>query len=56
MLVDAVLVDAVLLVVVVVVVDRQKLVLHASKARSLFTEECAMKYRLFISKSEEWLR
>uniref|UniRef100_A0A8C9ZFM7 TANK-binding kinase 1 n=1 Tax=Sander lucioperca TaxID=283035 RepID=A0A8C9ZFM7_SANLU len=34
----------------------QKLVLHASKARSLFTEECAMKYRLFISKSEEWLR
>lgn len=36
--------------------DKQKLVLHASKARSLFTEECAMKYRLFISKSEEWLR
>lgn len=35
---------------------RQKLVLHASKARSLFTEECAMKYRLFISKSEEWMR
>uniref|UniRef100_H2RYB9 TANK-binding kinase 1 n=1 Tax=Takifugu rubripes TaxID=31033 RepID=H2RYB9_TAKRU len=34
----------------------QKLVLHASKAGSLFTEECAMKYRLFISKSEEWLR
>uniref|UniRef100_A0A671WKM6 TANK-binding kinase 1 n=1 Tax=Sparus aurata TaxID=8175 RepID=A0A671WKM6_SPAAU len=30
--------------------DKQKLVLHASKARSLFTEECAMKYRLFISK------
>ncbi|KAI4786202.1 hypothetical protein KUCAC02_037279, partial [Chaenocephalus aceratus] len=24
--------------------------------RSLFTEECAMKYRLFISKSEEWMR
>ena len=35
---------------------RQKLVLHATKARSLFTEECAMKYRLFISKSEEWMR
>uniref|UniRef100_A0A673AZZ1 Protein kinase domain-containing protein n=1 Tax=Sphaeramia orbicularis TaxID=375764 RepID=A0A673AZZ1_9TELE len=35
---------------------KQKLVLHASKARSLFTEECAMKYRLFISKSEEWMR
>uniref|UniRef100_A0A671WNW0 TANK-binding kinase 1 n=1 Tax=Sparus aurata TaxID=8175 RepID=A0A671WNW0_SPAAU len=35
--------------------DKQKLVLHASKARSLFTEECAMKYRLFISKSEEWM-
>uniref|UniRef100_A0A8C5CAT1 TANK binding kinase 1 n=1 Tax=Gadus morhua TaxID=8049 RepID=A0A8C5CAT1_GADMO len=34
----------------------QKLVLHATKARSLFTEECAMKYRLFISKSEEWMR
>uniref|UniRef100_A0A3B3IAK2 Serine/threonine-protein kinase TBK1 n=1 Tax=Oryzias latipes TaxID=8090 RepID=A0A3B3IAK2_ORYLA len=34
----------------------QKLVLHASKARSLFTEECAMKYRLFISKSEEWMK
>uniref|UniRef100_A0AAQ4PY20 TANK-binding kinase 1 n=1 Tax=Gasterosteus aculeatus aculeatus TaxID=481459 RepID=A0AAQ4PY20_GASAC len=36
--------------------DKQKLVLHATKARSLFTEECAMKYRLFISKSEEWLK
>uniref|UniRef100_A0A7N6FAZ5 Protein kinase domain-containing protein n=1 Tax=Anabas testudineus TaxID=64144 RepID=A0A7N6FAZ5_ANATE len=36
--------------------DKQKLVLHASKARTLFTEECAMKYRLFISKSEEWMR
>ncbi|KAL4660302.1 serine/threonine-protein kinase TBK1 [Arapaima gigas] len=36
--------------------DKQKLVYHASKARSLFTEECAMKYRLFISKSEEWMR
>ncbi|KAG7267430.1 hypothetical protein CRUP_021335, partial [Coryphaenoides rupestris] len=35
---------------------KQKLVLHASKARSLFTEECAMQYRLFISKSEEWMR
>uniref|UniRef100_A0A8K9WTP4 TANK-binding kinase 1 n=1 Tax=Oncorhynchus mykiss TaxID=8022 RepID=A0A8K9WTP4_ONCMY len=33
-----------------------KLVFHATKARSLFTEECAMKYRLFISKSEEWMR
>uniref|UniRef100_A0AAX7US42 Serine/threonine-protein kinase TBK1 n=1 Tax=Astatotilapia calliptera TaxID=8154 RepID=A0AAX7US42_ASTCA len=36
--------------------DKQKLVLHASKARTLFTDECAMKYRLFISKSEEWMR
>uniref|UniRef100_A0A8C9QRD1 TANK-binding kinase 1 n=1 Tax=Scleropages formosus TaxID=113540 RepID=A0A8C9QRD1_SCLFO len=36
--------------------DKQKLVYHASKARSLFTDECAMKYRLFISKSEEWMR
>uniref|UniRef100_A0A3P8ZTN7 Protein kinase domain-containing protein n=1 Tax=Esox lucius TaxID=8010 RepID=A0A3P8ZTN7_ESOLU len=36
--------------------DKQKLVFHASKARSLFTDECAMKYRLFISKSEEWMR
>ncbi|XP_058273355.1 serine/threonine-protein kinase TBK1 isoform X1 [Hemibagrus wyckioides] len=36
--------------------DKQKLVLHATKARALFTEECAMKYRLFISKSEEWMR
>ncbi|XP_051911018.1 serine/threonine-protein kinase TBK1 [Hippocampus zosterae] len=36
--------------------DKQKLVLHASKARSLFTEECAMRYRLFISKSEESMR
>ncbi|KAJ3612346.1 hypothetical protein NHX12_020622 [Muraenolepis orangiensis] len=36
--------------------DKQKLVLHASKARSLFKDECAMKYRLFISKSEEWMR
>uniref|UniRef100_A0A665VDW2 Protein kinase domain-containing protein n=1 Tax=Echeneis naucrates TaxID=173247 RepID=A0A665VDW2_ECHNA len=39
-----------------VLCGRQKLVLHASKARSLFTEECAMKYRLFISKSEDWMR
>uniref|UniRef100_A0A8C1FKC3 Serine/threonine-protein kinase TBK1 n=1 Tax=Cyprinus carpio carpio TaxID=630221 RepID=A0A8C1FKC3_CYPCA len=30
--------------------DKQKLVLHATKARALFTDECAMKYRLFISK------
>ncbi|XP_077449505.1 serine/threonine-protein kinase TBK1 [Stigmatopora argus] len=36
--------------------DKQKLVLHAGKARSLFTEECAMKYRHFISKSEEAMR
>uniref|UniRef100_A0A3P9Q1W1 Serine/threonine-protein kinase TBK1 n=1 Tax=Poecilia reticulata TaxID=8081 RepID=A0A3P9Q1W1_POERE len=36
--------------------DRQKLVIHAGKARSLFTDECAMKYRLFISKSEEWMK
>ncbi|XP_041934796.1 serine/threonine-protein kinase TBK1 [Alosa pseudoharengus] len=36
--------------------DKQKLVLHATKARALFTDECAMKYRLFISKSEEWMR
>uniref|UniRef100_A0A3P9Q102 TANK-binding kinase 1 n=1 Tax=Poecilia reticulata TaxID=8081 RepID=A0A3P9Q102_POERE len=36
--------------------DKQKLVIHAGKARSLFTDECAMKYRLFISKSEEWMR
>ncbi|XP_046878840.1 serine/threonine-protein kinase TBK1 [Hypomesus transpacificus] len=36
--------------------DKQKLVLHATRARTLFTEECAMKYRLFISKSEEWMR
>uniref|UniRef100_A0A8C1NY26 TANK-binding kinase 1 n=1 Tax=Cyprinus carpio TaxID=7962 RepID=A0A8C1NY26_CYPCA len=35
--------------------DKQKLVLHATKARALFTDECAMKYRLFISKSEEWM-
>ncbi|XP_016302894.1 serine/threonine-protein kinase TBK1 [Sinocyclocheilus anshuiensis] len=36
--------------------DKQKLVLHATKARALFTDECAMKYRLFISKSEEWMK
>lgn len=36
--------------------DKQKLVYHATKARALFTDECAMKYRLFISKSEEWMR
>ncbi|TUA36659.1 Serine/threonine-protein kinase TBK1 [Bagarius yarrelli] len=35
---------------------KQKLVLHATKARALFTDECAIKYRLFISKSEEWMR
>ncbi|XP_077101578.1 serine/threonine-protein kinase TBK1 isoform X2 [Siphateles boraxobius] len=36
--------------------DKQKLVLHATKARALFSDECAMKYRLFISKSEEWMK
>ncbi|XP_062850763.1 serine/threonine-protein kinase TBK1 [Trichomycterus rosablanca] len=36
--------------------DKQKLVYHATKALALFTDECAMKYRLFISKSEEWMR
>uniref|UniRef100_A0A673KCQ9 Serine/threonine-protein kinase TBK1-like n=1 Tax=Sinocyclocheilus rhinocerous TaxID=307959 RepID=A0A673KCQ9_9TELE len=36
--------------------DKQKLVLQATKARALFTDECAMKYRLFISKSEEWMK
>ncbi|XP_051974184.1 serine/threonine-protein kinase TBK1-like [Xyrauchen texanus] len=36
--------------------DKQKLVFHATKARTLFTDECAMKYRLFISKSEEWMK
>uniref|UniRef100_A0A8B9RK74 Protein kinase domain-containing protein n=1 Tax=Astyanax mexicanus TaxID=7994 RepID=A0A8B9RK74_ASTMX len=36
--------------------DKQKLVFHATKARALFTDECAMKYRLFISNSEEWMR
>ncbi|XP_051546523.1 serine/threonine-protein kinase TBK1-like isoform X2 [Myxocyprinus asiaticus] len=36
--------------------DKQKLIFHATKARALFTDECAMKYRLFISKSEEWMK
>ncbi|KAG7456340.1 hypothetical protein MATL_G00251200 [Megalops atlanticus] len=36
--------------------DKQKLVLHATKARTLFTEECVMKYRVFISKTDEWMR
>ncbi|XP_012693711.1 serine/threonine-protein kinase TBK1 [Clupea harengus] len=36
--------------------DKQKLVLHATKGRALFTDDCSMKYRLFISKSEEWMR
>ncbi|KAG5845404.1 serine/threonine-protein kinase TBK1 isoform X1 [Anguilla anguilla] len=36
--------------------DKQKLVLHATKARTLFTDECGMKHRLFISKTEEWMR
>uniref|UniRef100_A0AAR2KWI7 Protein kinase domain-containing protein n=1 Tax=Pygocentrus nattereri TaxID=42514 RepID=A0AAR2KWI7_PYGNA len=36
--------------------DKQKLVYHATKARALFTDECAMTYRLFISKSEDWMR
>ncbi|KAG9338531.1 hypothetical protein JZ751_025587 [Albula glossodonta] len=34
----------------------QKLVLHATKARALFTDECGMKHRLFMSKTEEWMR
>ncbi|KAJ8367600.1 hypothetical protein AAFF_G00314500 [Aldrovandia affinis] len=36
--------------------DKQKLVLHATKARTLFTDECSMKHRMFISKAEEWMR
>ncbi|KAG9338585.1 hypothetical protein JZ751_025644 [Albula glossodonta] len=35
---------------------KQKLVLHATKARALFTDECGMKHRLFMSKTEEWMR
>ncbi|XP_006633695.1 serine/threonine-protein kinase TBK1 [Lepisosteus oculatus] len=36
--------------------DKQKLVLHATKATTLFSEDCAMKYRIFLSKAEEWMR
>ncbi|CAB1346318.1 unnamed protein product, partial [Coregonus sp. 'balchen'] len=46
----------VLLDSITAIYHQQKLVFHATKARSLFTEECAMKYRIFISKSEEWMR
>ncbi|XP_048884104.1 serine/threonine-protein kinase TBK1 [Brienomyrus brachyistius] len=36
--------------------DKQKLIFHASKARSLFTDECAKKYRQFISTGDDWMR
>ncbi|MBN3296222.1 TBK1 kinase, partial [Amia calva] len=36
--------------------DKQKLVLHATKATALFNDECVMKYRIFLSKAEEWMR
>nr|XP_033814499.1 serine/threonine-protein kinase TBK1 isoform X1 [Geotrypetes seraphini] len=36
--------------------DKQKLYIHATKALSLFKDECVMKYETFLSKAEDWIR
>ncbi|XP_034983689.2 serine/threonine-protein kinase TBK1 isoform X2 [Zootoca vivipara] len=36
--------------------DKQKLFLHATKAMTLFKEECVTKYEVFLDKAEEWMR
>lgn len=36
--------------------DKQKLFIHATKAMSLFKEECVSKYAVFLEKSEDWMR
>ncbi|XP_040265322.1 serine/threonine-protein kinase TBK1 [Bufo bufo] len=36
--------------------DKQKLCIHATKAYTLFQDECVSKYECFHSKSQEWMR
>ncbi|XP_054844696.1 serine/threonine-protein kinase TBK1 isoform X1 [Eublepharis macularius] len=36
--------------------DKQKLCLHATKAMTLFNEECVSKYKIFLNKAEDWMR
>lgn len=36
--------------------DKQKLLLHATKARTLFNDECVVKYQKFLTQTEEWMR
>ncbi|XP_044278962.1 serine/threonine-protein kinase TBK1 isoform X2 [Varanus komodoensis] len=36
--------------------DKQKLFLHATKAMTLFKEECVSKYDTFLDKAEDWIR
>ncbi|MBN3281488.1 TBK1 kinase, partial [Polyodon spathula] len=36
--------------------DKQKLLLHATKARTLFNDECVVKYQKFLAQTEEWMR
>ncbi|XP_028602129.2 serine/threonine-protein kinase TBK1 [Podarcis muralis] len=36
--------------------DKQKLFLHATKAMTLFKEECVTKYEVFFDKAEDWMR
>uniref|UniRef100_A0A8C0HHE1 Serine/threonine-protein kinase TBK1 n=1 Tax=Chelonoidis abingdonii TaxID=106734 RepID=A0A8C0HHE1_CHEAB len=36
--------------------DKQKLNLHATKAISLFKDECVSKYEAFLDKAEDWMR
>lgn len=36
--------------------DKQKLLIHATKAMTLFKEECVNKYETFLDKAEDWMR
>ncbi|XP_078532253.1 serine/threonine-protein kinase TBK1 [Lissotriton helveticus] len=36
--------------------DKQKLYLHATKALSLFKDECVLKYETFLNQAEDWMR
>ncbi|KAH0616644.1 hypothetical protein JD844_027919 [Phrynosoma platyrhinos] len=36
--------------------DKQKLFIHATKAMTLFKEECVSKYETFLDKAEDWMR
>uniref|UniRef100_A0ABM5GFU2 Serine/threonine-protein kinase TBK1 n=1 Tax=Pogona vitticeps TaxID=103695 RepID=A0ABM5GFU2_9SAUR len=36
--------------------DKQKLIVHATKAMTLFKEECVKKYETFLNKADDWMR